>query len=171
MTMRRGLWLVLEAIALVACLVASIGLTDALRHVPGPSLALALPLRETGHDDRASLLVVAGCAAVVFGLAALALGRAAVHPLRGALLRALAVLCGALVLQAVSLELVRQATLGLDWNGALGSPGPYATAVGALLGIAAARLPVSSDRRMRHGPNERPVEGRSSARPVVKIAP
>ena len=77
------------------------------------------PLRETGHDDRASLLVVAGCSAVVFGLAALALGRATVHPLRGALLRAPVVLCGALVLQAVSLELVRQATLGLDWNAAL----------------------------------------------------
>jgi hypothetical protein len=169
--MRRGLWLVLEVIALLACLVASTGLTDALRHVPGPSIALALPLRETGHDDRASLLVVAGCAAAVFGLAALALGRAALHPLRGALLRTPAVLCAALALQAVSLELVRQATLGLDWNAALRSPGPYVTALGALLGIATAGLLVSSDRRMRHGPNERPVEGRSSPTPVVKIAP
>jgi len=169
--MRRGLWLVLEVIALLACLVASTGLTDALRHVPGPSIALALPLRETGHDDRASLLVVAGCAGAVFGLAALALGRAALHPLRGALLRTPAVLCAALALQAVSLELVRQATLGLDWNAALRSPGPYVTALGALLGIATAGLLVSSDRRMRHGPNERPVEGRSSPTPVVKIAP
>jgi hypothetical protein len=169
--MRRGLWLVLEAIALVACLVAATGLTDALRHVPGPSIALALPLRETGHDDRASLLVVAGCSAVVFGLEALALGRATVHPLRGALLRAPVVLCGALVLQAVSLELVRQATLGLDWNAALLSPGPYVTALGALLGIATSAVLTSSDRRMRHGPNERPVEGRSSATPAVKIAP
>jgi hypothetical protein len=169
--MRRGLWLVLEVITLLACLVASTGLTDALRHVPGPSIALALPLRETGHDDRASLLVVAGCAGAVFGLAALALGRAALHPLRGALLRTPAVLCAALALQAVSLELVRQATLGLDWNAALRSPGPYVTALGALLGIATAGLLVSSDRRMRHGPNERPVEGRSSPTPVVKIAP
>jgi hypothetical protein len=45
------------------------------------------------------------------------------------------------------------------------------TALGALLGIATSAVLVSSDRRMRHGPNERPVEGRSSATPAVKIAP
>ena len=159
MMLRRGLRLLLEAAALAVCLPASIGLTDALRGLPGPSLALALPLRETGHDDRASLLVVVGCSALVFGLAARALGGEHRHLWRGAL-----------ALQAVSLELVRQATLGLDWETALRSPAPYASAIGALLGIAAAGRVPSSDRRTRPGPKERPVEGRSSAEALVKIA-
>jgi hypothetical protein len=170
-TLRRGLRLALEAVALVAGVPASIGLTDALRGLPGPSLALALPLRETGHDDRASLLVVAGCSALVFGLAARALGAEHRRPALGALARAAIVLAGALALQAVSLELVRQATLGLDWGAALRSPAPYASSLGALLGIAAGRLVPSSDRRMRPGPKQRPVEGRSSTEPLVKIAP
>ena len=170
MMLRRGLRLLLEAAALAVCLPASIGLTDALRGLPGPSLALALPLRETGHDDRASLLVVVGCSALVFGLAARALGGEHRHLWRGALVRAAVVLAGALALQAVSLELVRQATLGLDWEAALRSPAPYVTALGALLGFAAADRVPSSDRRVRPGPKERPVEGRSSAEALVKIA-
>ena len=128
MMLRRASRLVLEAAALAAGLVASVGLTDALRGVPGPSLALALPLRETGHDDRASLLVVVGCSALLFGLAARALGGERPQPARGALVRAAVVLAGALTLQAVSLELVRQATLGFDWEAALRSPAPYASA-------------------------------------------
>jgi hypothetical protein len=170
-SLRRVLWLGLEAVALVACLVASIGLTDALRHVPGPAVALALPLRETGHDDRASLFVIAGCSALVFGLAALALARTAGRPLRAALLRLPFVLAGTLAIQALSLQLVRQASLGLDWNGALRSAGPFAMTLGAIVGIASAGLVASSDRGMRHPSNERPVEGRSGATPVVKIAP
>jgi hypothetical protein len=173
MSLRRVLWLGLEAVALVACLVAAIGLTDALRHLPGPGVALALPLRETGHDDRASLFVIAGCSAVVFGLAALALAlaRPAGRPLHGALLRLPFVLAGALAIQALSLQLVRQASLGLDWNGALRSAGPFAMTLGAVVGIATAGLVASSDRGMHRPPNERPVEGRSGATPVVKIAP
>lgn len=171
MTVRRVSWLVIETIALVACLLASIGLTDALRHLPGPGVALALPLRETGHDDRASLLVVAGCSAVVFGLASLALARTAGHRLRGALVRGPVVLACALAVQALSLQLVRQASLGFDWDGALRSLGPFATTVGAVVGIATAQLASSSDRGMRLRPNERPVEGPSGSTPVVKIAP
>ncbi len=171
MMLRRASRLVLEAAALAAGLVASVGLTDALRGLPGPSLALALPLGETGHDDRASLLVVVGCSALLFGLAACALGGERPQPARGALVRAAIVLAGALTLQAVSLELVRQATLGFDWQAALRSPAPYASAVGALLGIAAAGWVPSSDRRIRPGPKERPVEGRSGAQSLVKIAP
>ncbi len=96
MMLRRASRLVLEAAALAAGLVASVGLTDALRGLPGPSLALALPLRETGHDDRASLLVVVGCSALLFGLAARALGGERPQPARGALVRAAIVLAGAL---------------------------------------------------------------------------
>ena len=170
MRARRTLGGLIQAIAIPAALFASIGLTDGLRRLPGPSLALALPLRETGHDDRASLLVVAGVAALVFGLVALAVGSAPRHPLRTALLRSAAVLGAALALQAVSLQLVRQASLGLDWSGALRSPAPFVCAFGALLGIwAAGAAASSSDRRMQPGPKERPVEGRSGATPLVKI--
>jgi hypothetical protein len=168
-TPRSSLRLALEAIAIGCGLVASIGLTDALRRLPGPGLALALPLRETGHQDRASVVVVAGTSAVVFGLLAVALGPARRHRLRAALLRAAGVLACALALQALSLELVRQASFGLDWSGALGSPAPFACALGALLGIGAAGTASSSIRRMRPGPNERPVEGRSSATATLKV--
>ena len=169
MTARGTFRLLIEAGAIPIGLLASIGLIDALRRLPGPSLALALPLRETGHDDRASFVVVAGVSAVVFGLAGLALGSARRRPLRAALLRSAAVLGAALCLQAVSLQLVRQASLGLDWAGALRSPAPFTCALGVLLGIWAAGSVSSSDRRIRPGPKERPVEGRAGTSPAVKI--
>ena len=169
MSVRGGLHLMAEAAAIPAGLAVSLGLVDALRSLPGPGLPLALPLRETGHDDRASFAVVAGVFALVFGLAALTLEAPRAHRLRMAFLRAAAVLACALALQAVSLQLVRQASLGLDWHGALRSPAPYVCALGALLGIALAGAATSSDRWRRPGPQERPVEGGSSALPAGKI--
>jgi hypothetical protein len=169
MTARRGLLWLGEAIAIPAGLASSLGLIDALRTLPGPSLALALPLRETGHDDRASIVVVALVFALVFGLAALALGARGPHAARTAVMRTAALLAGALILQAVSLQLVRQASLGLDWRGALGSPAPFVCALGALLGIAAAEWCASSDRWRRPGPQERPVDGASGALLAGKI--
>jgi hypothetical protein len=168
-TARRGLHLLAEAIAIPAGLVASLGLVDALRSLPGPSLALTLPLRETGHDDRASVAVVVIVFALVFGLAGLALDAARPDSLRTALARSGALLGCALVLQAVSVQLVRQASLGFDWSGALGSPAPFVCAFGALLGIAAAGPAASSDRWRRPGPQERPVEGGSRALAAGKI--
>jgi hypothetical protein len=166
---RRGLRLLAEAIAIPVGLASSLGLIDALRSLPGPGLALALPLRETGHDDRASGAVVAVVFALVFGLAARTLEPARDHPLRTALARSAALLVCALALQAVSLQLVRQASLGFDWSGALGSPAPFVCALGALLGIMAAGPAASSDRWRSPGPAERPVEGGSGAFPAGKI--
>jgi hypothetical protein len=160
---------VAEGIAVPAGLMASLGLIDALRTVPGPGLALALPLRETGHQDSASAAVVAVAFALVFGLAALMLERARPHPLRRALVRAAALLGCALVLQALSLHLVRQASLGLDWSGALGSPAPFVSALAAFCGSTAAAWAASSDRWRRPGPKERPVEGASAPLPAGKI--
>ncbi|MDP9259619.1 MAG: hypothetical protein M3Q31_24135 [Actinomycetota bacterium] len=169
MKARAALRLFAEAIAVPGGLFVSLGLIDALRSLPGPGLALALPLRETGHDDRASVVVVAGVFALVFGLAAVTLEPARAPRLRTALLRSTALLACALVLQAVSLQLVRQASLGLDWRAAIGTPAPYVCALGALLGIAAVRLAASSDRWRRPGPQERPVEGGSGALTAGKI--
>jgi len=171
MTMRAVALLGSRIAAVPLGLAASLGLIDAGRSLPGPSLALALPLRETGHDDRASYLVVAGACALVFGLIALALepGR---RPTPGAeLLHTAGVLACALVLQGISLQLIRQATLGLDWHAAISSPAPFVCALGALLGRRAAALAASSDRRRRPGPKERPVDGRSATPPLAKIAP
>ncbi|HET6172336.1 MAG TPA: hypothetical protein VFD90_07020 [Gaiellales bacterium] len=169
MSARRGLRLLAEALAIPVGLVASLGLIDALRSLPGPGVALALPLRETGHADRASVVVVVLAFGLVFGLAALALEPARTHLLRTALLRTGALLACALTLQAVSLQLVLQASLGLDWRGALGSPAPFVCALGALAGIAFAVWAASSDRWRRPGPKERPVVGGSAALPAGKI--
>ncbi len=156
-----------ETFAVPVGLAASLGLIDALRSLPGPALALALPLRETGHGDRASFIVVLGASALVFGLAAF------VMPARRSLLtpvlRSAGVLALALVVQAVSLELVRQATLGLDAGAAVRSGGPFVCALGSLLGAVAAGRFASSDRRMPHGLKEHPVDGRSATAPRVKI--
>jgi hypothetical protein len=170
MSVRRALQVVAELIAIPAGLVVSLGLIDALRSLPGPGLPLALPLRETGHQDRASLAVVVVVFALVFGLVALALEWPHAHPLYAALARAAALLACALALQAVSLQLVRQASLGLDWSAALGSAAPWVCALAALLGSALAGRAASSDRWSRPGPNERPVEGASAPLPAAKIA-
>ncbi len=80
-----------EIFAIPLGVVVSLGLIDALRRLPGPRLALALPLRETGHADGAALLVVVCAPAVVFGLiTALAPARRPSVP--GALLRSAGVL-------------------------------------------------------------------------------
>lgn len=171
MSARRGLYWLAEAVAIPAGLVASLGLIDALRSLPGPSLALVLPLRETGHADGASFAVVAIVFALVFGVAGLALDARRQVLLRTALVRSVALLACALVLQAVSLQLVRQASFGFDWNGALGSPAPWVGALSALLGIAALGLAASSDRWRRAGLQERPVEGGSGALSAGKIGP
>jgi hypothetical protein len=169
-TARRALRLLAQAVAVPLGLAASLGIIDLLRTLPGPGLALALPLRATGHADRASIVVVAGSSAVVFGLAALALDRPRPHPFRAPLLRAAALLGCALTLQAISLQLVRQASLGLDWSGALASPAPFVCALGAFMGCSAVAVAaVSSDRRRQPRPQERPVEGRPRAEPMAKI--
>jgi hypothetical protein len=168
MTTRRTLRLIGEILAIPLGTAIALGLMDSLRGLPGPALALALPLRETGHDDRASFLVVVGASALVFGLVAGLSGGRRQTPAT-ALLRSAGVLVCALALQAVSLQLVRQASLGFEWAAAVRSGAPYLFALGAVLGTAAAYILASSDRWMRHGLQERPVDGASNAAPLAKI--
>ncbi len=169
MSLRRTLAALGRALAIPLGVAASLGLVDALRSFPGPGIALALPLRETGHDDRASIVVAVAAFALVFGLAELVLDRPRGRPGLTLPLRALAILACALALQAMSLQLVRQATLGFDWSGALGSPAPFVCAFGALCGIAAVRAARSSDRGSRAGQDEHPVEGPSAVPPLARI--
>ena len=168
MSARRALRAVAAVLAVPLGVIVALGLMDILRSVPGPSLALTLPLRETGHDDGVSVFVVLGVSALVFALvSALADGRREA-PVT-AVARALGALAFALTLQAVSLQLVRQATMGFAWGAAAGSLAPYVCACGALLGTVAAQAVASSDRWMRRGLAERPVDGPTKAPPLAKI--
>jgi len=168
MIARRAARTLAEVLAVPLGVIVALGLMDMLRSLPGPAVALTLPLRETGHADGASAIVVVGVSALVFGLvSALADGRRQA-PAR-AIARSLGVLACALALQAVSLQLVRQATLGFAWGAAGGSVSPYLCALGALLGGGAAQTVASSDRWSRRGLPERPVEGPTKAPPLAKI--
>jgi hypothetical protein len=165
---RRVLAVLVQIVAVPLGLIVALGLTDALRGLPGPRLALALPLRETGHADRASALLVACAPALVFALIALACGRRPSPA--GGLLRALGVLACALTLQAISIQLVRQASFGFDWNAAAASYPPYVDALGALGGaLLASGVAAPFDRWRRHGLEERPVGGIPAAPPLEKI--
>jgi hypothetical protein len=168
MTPRRALAVLAEIVAIPLGVVVSLGLMDAFRQLPGPRLALALPLRETGHADGVSILVVVCAPAAVFALGvALAPARRPSAP--AALLRALGVLACALVLQALSLQLVRQASSGFDWRAAAASSPPYVCALAALGGTLLASAAASSDRWRRAGLEERPVGGGPAAPPLAKI--
>lgn len=168
MSAGKALRAVAGILAVPLGLIVALGLMDMLRAVPGPSLALTLPLRETGHDDGVSVFVAVGVSALVFAIVSgLADGRRQAPAT--ALARALAVLACALTLQAVSLQLVRQATMGFAWGAAAGSAGPYVCALGALLGAVAAQTVASSDRWRRRGLAERPVDGPTKAPPLAKI--
>jgi hypothetical protein len=167
--LRRGLSALARTLAIPLGVAAALGLIDALRSLPGPGIALALPLRETGHGDRASVVVVIGAFALVFGLIACVLDPRPRRARRAALVQAAAVLACALALQALSLQLVLQASFGFDWPGALDSVAPFACALGALCGIAAAGALPSSDRRISPGQEEHPVEGPPEATPLVRI--
>jgi hypothetical protein len=150
--------------------VAALGLTDLARGAPGPAIALALPLRETGHADRVSAVAVAGASALVFALLALLLDGRTPSP-AAAPVRAVAVLACALAVQAAALELVRQAASGFAWGAALRSAPPYVDALGALAATAVVHALRSSDRRIPNGLGERSVEGPSPTAPLVKIGP
>lgn len=168
MTARRAVRALAGVLAVPLGVIVALGLIDMLRTLPGPAVALTLPLRETGHADGASAIVVVGVTALVFGLiSALADGRRRA-PAR-VIARSLGVLACLFALQGVSLQLVRQATLGFAWGAAAGSVSPYLCALAALLGTAVAQTAASSDRWSRRGLEERPVEGPTKAPPLAKI--
>jgi hypothetical protein len=116
-----------------AVLAAAYGAMDGLRGMPGPVLPLALALREAGHSDGLGVpafVVVWVCAGALVALwqnvprrmlaVAAGLGFAA--------------LAASLIVQAVSLRVVRQARFGFDWAAALASPSPWVTGSCVTLG-------------------------------------
>jgi hypothetical protein len=112
---------------------AAYGAQDLVRSVPGPQVPLALPLRETGHAAGVPLVAFLALWLVAFALAARLAPPLRAHPALVVAVRALVALGAMLVVQAVSFELVRQATLGLDWRAAVASASPWLVAACATL--------------------------------------
>ena len=169
MTARRVARAVAGMLAVPLGLIVTLGLMDMLRAVPGPSLALALPLRETGHDDGVSVFVVAGVSALVFALVSGSRRRPPQGAGDGA--RALAAACSparSRCRRSRSSSCARR-RMGFAWGAAAASPSPYVCALGALIGTAAAQTVASSDRWRRRGLQERPVDGPTKAPPLAKI--
>jgi hypothetical protein len=139
---RAAVWALRRPLLPLAVLVAQ-GLTDLARHLPGPPrVPLALPLRETGHQDAVGLVWLLAVWLAVFALVGRLSPPERLPAVVVALLRGLLATAAAIALQAASLELVRQAVLGLDWRGALTSAPPWiagaCAAAGAYAGARAA---------------------------------
>lgn len=165
---RRLARAVLLALAWGVAVLAALGLVARFRAVPGPRVGLSLPLQEAGHLDGASLIVIAISTLAVFGLLALLIRTPRDRILTDAAARSMLVLAWSLTIQAISLQLTRQASLGLDWAGAFRSPTPWIFATSAYLATAAAGV-ASSDRWMRPRPAERLVEGSATQERSMSI--
>jgi hypothetical protein len=141
---------VLLALVYGVGVIAAVGLIARFRTLPGPSVGLALPLQATGHLDGASLSAIVAAAVLLFGLAALVVrippGRVAID----AAVRSILVAAWSLTLEAMSLQLTSQASLGFDWGGAVSSPTPWLFATSALLATAGIGA-MSSNRSRRAG--------------------
>ena len=124
----------------VPIMLASYGLIDLLRSVPGPPIKLVLPLRETGHADSVSLYVLVGVWLTAFAVAAFVAPTQRSWPwlAGGRTLLSLVVLIPA---QALMVELVRQGSIGFDWAAAARSPSVGIAAVCALVATAACSRP------------------------------
>ena len=171
MTRARALRALARILAVPLGVAASLGLIDALRSLPGPGVALALPLRETGHDDRASVIVVVGAFAVVFGLIACALDPRPPPAARARRsCRRAAVLACALALQARLAPARAPGQLRPRLGAARSTRRRRSRARSARSAASpcAGALP-SSDRRRRPGQEEHPVEGAPEAPPLAKI--
>ena len=136
--MTRAVHPVLAVTGSVLGVLASAGLLDLLRGVPGPAVPLALPLREPGGADGASVLVVCLVPLALATLAAIVAPPA--RPYLGALGRAALVLVAAVIVQAISLELVAQAVLGLALTPAVDSAPPWIMAGATLIGSLVPRV-------------------------------
>jgi hypothetical protein len=103
---------------------AAYGWQTHVRTLPGPRISLALPLQEPSHHASVSLpgLVVVWLAA--FAIAGVVAPARRLPRPAAAAIRGLATFGVMVVVQAVSLQLVREATLGFAWHAALIGAGP-----------------------------------------------
>ena len=123
----------LRALIPIPLLVAAYGWQDMLLRLPGPKLPLAMPLRETG--GQADVPVIGFFA--VWVISAALVTRIApprrLDPFVSGIIRGALTFAVLLPIQALSIQLVRQAETGFDWTAALRSPGPWLSALCLLL--------------------------------------
>jgi hypothetical protein len=116
---------VARRLLLVPILAAAYGWQDLLGGLPGPRVALALPLREPSHQAAVPLVGLVAVWFAAFAIAALAVPvRRLPRPL-AALLRGVVTFASVAALQALSLQLVRQAAMGFEWHAALTTATPF----------------------------------------------
>jgi hypothetical protein len=114
---------------LLPIVAAAYGWQDRVRGLPGPRSALALPLREPSHQAAVPLIGLVAVWLAAFAIAAYVVPvRVLARPL-AALVRGVLTVAVIVALQAVSIELVRQATMGFAWNAALATATPYIAGV------------------------------------------
>jgi hypothetical protein len=133
---------------LLPIVAAAYGWQIRLRTLPGPRIELTLPLQEPSHHAAVSVAGLVLVWAGAFALAAVVAPVRRLPPALAALERGAATCALLVVLQALSIELVREATLGFAWHAALATPAPYVagvcaaggTLLGRLSGLGALRL-------------------------------
>jgi hypothetical protein len=114
---------------LVPIFAAAYGWQDRLRGVPGPRVALALPLREPSHQAAAPLVGLIAIWLAAFAIAALVVPVRVLPRSLAALLRGVVTFTSIVALQALSIELVRQAAVGFAWHAALTTATPLIAGV------------------------------------------
>ncbi len=132
---------VARRLLLVPIFAAAYGWQDRLHGLPGPRSELALPLREPSHQAAVPLIGLVVVWLAAFAIAALVVPvRVLPRPL-AALVRGLVTFASIAVLQAVSLQLVRQATMGFAWHAALTTALPFIAGICAAVATLVASPP------------------------------
>jgi hypothetical protein len=148
--------------------IACVGWLELLRSAPGPRIGLVLPLREAGHADAVSAILLVVVVLAAFAALARVLPPTG-SPVVGACLRAAGAAAVIIVIQAASIELVRQAVIGFDWTAALRSPLPWLVGIGAALatllvaGMQAEPAPAIQPPPQEAAPKPRPAHETPSA--------
>jgi hypothetical protein len=150
---------------LVPIVAAAYGWQDRVRGLPGPRIGLTLPLHEPSHQASVPLLGLLAVWLAAFAIAAVVVPVRVVPRPLAALLRGVVTFAVICTLQAISLELVRQATMGFAWQAAL------TTAAPAIAGACAAVATlVATPRRRALAPDAGSVVETSSPRTPVLTA-
>jgi hypothetical protein len=126
---------------LVPIFAAAYGWQDRLRGVPGPRVALALPLREPSHQAAAPLIGLIAIWLAAFAIAALVVPVRVLPRSLAALLRGVVTFASIVALQALSIELVRQAAVGFAWHAALTTALPFIAGICAAVATLVASPP------------------------------
>jgi hypothetical protein len=110
---------------LVPIFAAAYGWQDRVRGLPGPRVALALPLREPSHQAAAPLVGLIAIWLAAFAIAALVVPVRVLPRSAAALLRGVVTFASIVALEGLSIQLVRQGAMGFAWHAALTTATPF----------------------------------------------